>query len=310
MLQLNKDGSFRILVIADVQDCRPLDGTKKEHLSRLICRGNPDLIVLLGDMLFGPLVWTRTGAKQIISSILDPIGQSQIPFAVVSGNHDQDARMPFLDQVEQYRESPLCLTPGAKERNCAGAWHLDVSDDQGDVRARLLFLDSGATKLTLSGIQYIPADQGQMEYTKALLSETDCPPVFVFQHIPVPEIYRLIKYVNAGEPGAVRGRGPNRGKYLALLDPSCGVMNESPCPPWENGGQFDAWVQSGKVKAAVFGHDQINSFTGKVENVMMIQTSCAGLSCYGRDELRGGRMLTVFPEGRFDTYPMYYREMK
>ncbi len=308
MLQFDENGRFRILVIADIQDFQPLNAEKQKHIESLILRCDPHLVVLLGDMLFGPAVLTKKRAEQIIDSITEPLDKNRTHFVFVTGNHDKDARVSVGDQVDMYAKSPWCLTPAISDRACADAYCLDIRDDGDRPAAGLLFLDSGATRLMFSGIDYDPASASQMKFTRSLLSGGMCPPVFVFQHIPVPEIYRLVKTVPSKVPGSVKGRGPYRGKQLILKDQLSGSMNESPCPPWENAGQFDMWAESGKVRAAVFGHDHKNSFEGAVDGISLIQTSCAGLSCYGLDELRGGRLLTVFRDGHFLTKPLYYRD--
>ena len=309
MLQFDKDNQFRILIIADIQDYRILDKNKQDHIEKLILQSNPHLVVLLGDMLFGPAVLTARRAERIIDSIVAPIDRNKIPFAFVTGNHDTDARASVPDQVDIYRKSPWCMTPKVSDRDCSDAYYLDIMDERNTAIARLLFFDSGATHLSLSGIQYDPASNEQLRFTHSHLTDNSCPPSFVFQHIPIPEIYRLVETVPAKTAGAVKGHGPFKGKYLMLKDKQNGSMNEAPCPPWKNVGQFEAWSRSGKVRAAVFGHDHKNSFEGDVEGVSLIQTSCAGLSCYGLDELRGGRLLTISSDGNFISKPLFYRSI-
>ena len=177
-------------------------------------------------------------------------------------------------------------------------------------RARLLFLDSGATKLSFSGLQYQPASEGQLQYTQSLLSNDACPPLFAFQHVPVPEIYQLLDVVSADSKCAVKGNGPYKGKNLIMKETCHGIMGEAPCPPWKNAGQFDAWAKSGKVRAAVFGHDHKNAFDGVIDGIALLQTSCTGLHCYGKDELRGTRLLQISADGSFEHRVLFYRNMK
>lgn len=309
MLQLNENGRFRILIIADVQDCRVPDENKKAHLDRLIRTAKPQLVVLLGDILFGPGIFTGRRVGQIVDAVVTTVERHRVPFVYVSGNHDMDARVPVRDQVDMYRKSAYCLTPSIAERACADAYALDVGTEGRRAAARLIFMDSGATRVTISGIRYYPPREELLHYTDLLLSDVDCPPAYIFQHIPVPEICRLLQAVPPDTPGSIKGHGPYRGKRLALMDSRNGVLGEMPCPSWENTRQFSAWVSSGKVRAAVFGHDHKNAFAGCVEGITFLQTSCAGLSCYGDAQTRGGRLLEISRNGSFASYPLFYRDV-
>lgn len=306
MLKFDCNRQFKVLVVADVQAYRPLNTTKQGHLQALINKCVPDLVVLLGDMLLGLGMLTHRRARRVIASIVEPIDRLRIPFVFIGGNHDLEACMSLEKQIDMYRLSAHCLTPPVSRRERKDLYHLDIVDEDHQAAVRLLFIDSGVTRLTLRGLCYMPAPLKQVQYVQKLLSSPSCPPAYIFQHIPIPEIYRLLREVDSSVQDAVPGRGPYRGRYLKLTDDSSGVLGEAPCSPWENTGQYDAWVHSGKVRGAVFGHDHKNSFVGKLNNISLIQTSCAGLSCYGRNDLRGGRLLTISSDGSFETQELFY----
>ena len=308
MLQLNKDNQFRILVIADIQVWIPLSRDKQSYIRKLIQTASPDLIVLLGDMVCGPLMLTKRRIHAVIHSILEPIWESGIPYTFISGNHDQDARMSLEDQIHIYRENPNCITPLPSDRDCKGAYVVEIMNNNNKI-AKLLFIDNGATQITLQGVQYFPADKIQLDYTQRLLQEETKTPIFIFQHVPVPEIYQLIEVKDAFSSGSVRGHGPYRGKYLSLKKGIDGILGEAPCPSWTNTQQYVDWKNSRKVAAAIFGHDHKNSFTGEVGGVSFVQVSCAGLTCYGTDSLRGGQLLTLYSNGEWSTKPLYYRDI-
>lgn len=307
MLHFDTNGEFRILIIADIQDGNPLDEIKQKKLEQLINVANPGLIVLLGDMIFGPVVFSEKKARAIIESILKPIEKKQIPFAFVTGNHDTDSRVTTDKQMEMYRRSSLCITPMPSDRKCRESYSLFVQDDN-KLAVQLVFHDSGRTHITLRGVLYDPVSYEQLRYETEALQENKDIPAFVFQHIPVPEIYKLISVTEKETQGSIRtGSFLNR-KYMKLKNPQDGTLGEHPCPPDRNAGQFNNLVQSGNVKAAVFGHDHKNSFCGEVEGIKLIQTACAGLSCYGDDRLRGGRVVKIQSDGKFSTEEIKYAE--
>ena len=308
MLHFDTNGEFRVLIIADVQDGKPLDDIKQKKIEELIDAANPGLIVLLGDMIFGPVVFTEKKAYAIIESILKPIEERQIPFAFVTGNHDIDSRVAMDKQMEMYCRSSLCVTPMPSDRKCRESYSLYIRDKDKPA-VQLLFHDSGKTHITLRGILYDPVSSEQLKYETEALQENKDIPAFVFQHIPVPEIYKLISVTDKETQGSIRtGSFLNR-KYMKLKNPQDGTLGEHPCPPDKNAGQFDNWVRSGNVKAAVFGHDHKNSFCGEVEGIKLIQTACAGLSCYGDDRLRGGRVVKIHSDGTLSTEELIYRDM-
>lgn len=111
-------------------------------------------------------------------------------------------------------------------------------------------------------------------------------PALLFQHIPVIQEYDALKKDPNGKfsLGARRYSVPDG----ALLD---GVLRESPCPPLENGEEFESWKKTGDIVAAFFGHDHINTFTAKVDGIRLVQSPSAGYHSYG--DSHGGRLIVI-----------------
>lgn len=265
---------LKILVLADIQTKRPLSRAEKDGLSDLIRRASPDLVVLLGDVIFAPFVLSSARFSKIINSVTEPITTANIPLALVSGNHDLDGIIPIERQLEIYNNYPGCLTPQISYRECAGGYTLSHKELPGlPLGMTLLFLDSGRTKVSHRGIEFLPPTDEQLDYSDKVLGL--CKKAVVFQHITVPDV--------------------SSAKIVS------GIMGEKPCPSYENVRQFPAWVRSGNVSAAVFGHDHKNSFVAELDGIKLIQTPCAGLKCYGTDGLRGGRIVTILDDGTVET---------
>lgn len=83
-LQSNNN-SYRILVIADIQVWKPLNTWKRSCLNRLIEVAAPDLIVLLGDMICGPVMFTERRIRAVLYSILKPIWKKKDSLCVCCG---------------------------------------------------------------------------------------------------------------------------------------------------------------------------------------------------------------------------------
>ena len=78
-----------------------------------------------------------------------------------------------------------------------------------------------------------------------------------------------------------------------------GTLGEAPCPPDQNGGEFDAWKQGGDIVAGFFGHDHVNTFTMEVDGIKLVQSPGAGYHTYG--DKRGGRLI-IIDENKPDSY--------
>ena len=113
-------------------------------------------------------------------------------------------------------------------------------------------------------------------------------PSFVFQHVPIPETVRLIRECKR-KPECIEHDG-----HFYELDPekTRGVLGEYPDVCSENVGEFKALCEMGGVLAAVAGHDHLNCFEGKVDDIDIIQTACASFRCYG-NEMRGVRLFEL-----------------
>ncbi len=295
---------MRILILADIQSSNKLTEKEQNSISKLIKIAKPDLIVLLGDMIQGLTTIFKRQAEQIIKSIMAPIVSHGVPFAITFGNHDSDSRVSLEDQVRIYRSFPGCLTPLPSKRPCQEAYSLNLPG----FPFQLLFIDSGKTRIGAHGVHYYPPKPETLKYSKELLDNPASPETIIFQHVIVPDVCRLLKSTKSDKEG-IRGKGPFKGQKLVLKNKSAGTLGEMPCPSWSNKKEFMIWVKSGKVSAAVFAHDHVNSFSDELDGITIIQTASAGLTCYGDDSLRGGRLLTLTNDGKIKTEELRYSQL-
>ena len=308
MLKFRKN-EFKILLLGDVQVHGLPEPHEREVLTRCVKESNPDLIIFLGDMLSGVGGYKRGKLEKMLKSIIDSTAGEKIPFAVISGNHDHYSKTAFKKQLLFYHSYPNCLTPIIEERACEKAYTLDLADKTGKPVFRFLLLDCAGTKLIKLGLDYKVTSPSVRAYTEEILNDPACPPAIVFQHITVPDVMRLFDVRSEKFPSAVRGRLKYRGKYLKLKNEKAGHLGECPCPSWNNTNQFSDWVKSKKVKAAVFAHDHKNCFVDTLDRIKIIQTPCAGLSCYGDDAVRGARVLTLTSAGKITSTPLFHQKL-
>ena len=302
---------YKILILGDIQTHGMLTDPEKVALAELFRRTEPDFVVFLGDMISGLGGYGWRKLKKMIYAILDSTVGTKIPFAVVSGNHESFTTLPYSRQIEIYRQYPNCLTPSRRDRKCRKAYSLDLSDSKSDKPLfRLLFIDCAGSKATTIGQVYKTTKPSTLNYVKKVLSDPDCPPTVVFQHIIVPDVHRLLKTHDKDSKIGVRGSGPFRGQRVSLLHPEVGVLGECPSPSWINTLQFADWVKSKKVIAAIFAHDHVNSFEDNISGIGIIQCPCAGMQCYGDEATRGARLVTIARSGKVSSKPYYYSDFK
>ncbi len=293
-LRFDGNGEFKILILSDLQDTDHPQKATLLFAEAAITKADPDLIVLLGDNIYGPSIGNNESkAKKAISAFTDIIDSYGIPFAVVFGNHDDEGCISKEEQTAFYQSYANCLIRDDAELTGCGNYNLLIYD--GDTpRYNLWFFDSGSYDTTgRSKYAYVETDQISWyeETAASLKAEYGYLPAMAFQHIIVPEIYDSLKAVGSGTEGAVKQNGAY---YVADADKLIsGTLNERPCPPDYNNGQFDSWLNTGDIKAAFFGHDHTNDFQIDCKGITLTASPSSGFYSYGALEAHGARVVTV-----------------
>lgn len=302
-----KDGKFRIMALGDLHEKIVMesrnDRKRLEDMHNLVEMGikafSPDLIVLLGDTCCqrdeseGFAVFKK-GLKEALKPILD----SKIPFCYVLGNHEHDNRQEELIK-EAFSEIETCLSYNDKDSKDYLSYNLLVKSTDGkDDILNLWFIDSNNLTENGDGYDWVHLDQIEWYENKAEQIKKEHSgrtiPAILFQHIPVFEEYELLREAKPYElPVAVKGYNTRSNKYYVLKDGVKGYLGEGPCAPDYNHGQFDSWKKVGDVRAAFFGHDHLNDFTGYVDGIMLGQNKTSGFRAYTDGCRPLVRMITV-----------------
>ncbi|CAL1357610.1 unnamed protein product [Linum trigynum] len=175
-LRFRDDGTFKILQVADmhfgtgvVTRCRDVLPSEFDYCSdlnttrfvrRMIELEKPDFIAFTGDNIFGS---STTDAAESLLRAFGPAMDSEIPWAAVLGNHDQESTMTreelmsfislmdySVSQVNPWADVPANYVELPKRRKIDGFGNYDlhVYGPPGSVLANdsvmnLYFLDSG-----------------------------------------------------------------------------------------------------------------------------------------------------------------------
>lgn len=305
------NGKFKILVLSDVQDTDTPQKETTALVNAAIDRAEPDFIVLLGDNTAG---WwkgvDKAQTEAAIDAVAKPIDDRGIPFALVFGNHDheglcdenngmteEEAKEFILARFRIYKN---CLAVEGEELTGVGNYNLPILNSAGDKAVfNLWFLDSNpyAPEEEGGGYGYVHEDQTAwyQRTADALKAENGGEPLpsLLFQHIIVPEAYEMFHTVKFGTKGAVRGNSSFHDKWFTVNPEYVyeGELNEGPCSPNTNHGQFDSWLTQGDIIGAFFGHDHVNDFAGIYKGIHLV--ACPAVTFYSYGNHRGVRTITL-----------------
>nr|CAD1825452.1 unnamed protein product [Ananas comosus var. bracteatus] len=281
-LRFRYDGSFKILQVADmhfgngvVTRCRDVppgeldrcsDRNTTRFLRRVIDAEKPDLIAFTGDNIFGA---SATDAAESLFKALGPAMESNIPWAAILGNHDQESTMTreelmlFMSLMDY---SVSQVNPSGIAIDGFGNYNIRVHGPFGSGMANnsvlnLYFLDSG-DRAVVSGVRtYGWIKESQLTWlhtTSHELQGISQAPALTFFHIPFPEV-RDLWY--KGFHGQFR-----EGVACSLV----------------NSGVLKTLISLGDVKAVFLGHDHLNDFCGNLDGVWVCYGGGFGYHGYGR----------------------------
>lgn len=315
-LRFDENGNFRIMVIADTQDTAKPRREALDLINSALDTEKPDLVVLTGDNIAGYDISLKSEekVKKAIELIMEPIVSRNIPFAIVFGNHDDEGGVSKEFQMGVYKSLKGCLATEGEEMTGCGNYNLTIKafDSDRDLY-NLWFIDSGTYNTDSEKNSYyafVADDQikwyeSKSEELKAQNGGTPLPSM-LFQHMPVTEIYELLKEVPKGTENAIS----KNGKYYVLdSEKAQGKLREYPCPPDYNNGQFGSWVKQGDIKAAFFGHDHINDFIGNIDGIDLVHTPGAGFFSYGNGYEHGVRIIDIKSDQSYTTKTVYYKDL-
>lgn len=312
----DSDRQLKILIIADTQDTENPQEAMLRLVNASLDAADPDLVVFLGDMIHGPSVKGTDNVRKAIDAIVSPVAERRIPFALVFGNHDEGCGISNEEQLEIYQSYPGCLvTDSGDLPGCGNCFILVENPVHPENPVVLWFLDSGNHAEEGKGnYGYVHEEQNEwmLQAYDRLKAGYGEPVSYVFQHIPVPQVYNMLKKVPFGTAGSITQVGGDVFQWY-LPDEQYireGQFGEAPCASEYDSGEFDAWKRM-NVKAAFFGHDHTNDYCTTYDGIDMIATTGAGFYYYGRGDEHGTRLVTLDandPSG-YKTRMLYYRDL-
>lgn len=310
-LQFDENGSFKILVLADIQTDYPVPEDMLTFIKESVEFSKPDLIVLTGDNI-------NTEEPEAYDDVFNTISATGVPFTAVLGNHDEETSGGLTREeiIERYQTYEGCLAYDADPSlHGAGTHNLPIlSSDGSELAFNLWMFDCGDYVRTSQGewLGYDWVRKDQIEWYNKVRDEMtaenggEVVPSLVFQHIIPQEPCEMIfapTDVNMGELTFNFQDGTNY-TFVPDVTQYDGYLFEKCCPGYGNDGQWDAMVEGGDVLGVVVGHDHINNFIADCGGIDLIMTPGCTYSSYHNDMIQGARVIELNEED-LSTYSTY-----
>ena len=307
-MQFNKDGKFKLLVLADPQDGYPLEQDMTAFFCEALDLTRPDLVVFLGDMIAAPkLVNSNEEYLKAYDELLTPLTERGIPFSLVFGNHDQE-KMPSTTKEEKlakYMSYKGCLAYDAEPSLHGCATHnIEIKSSDGSCTAfNLWFMDSGEYAYDSKGNKYYDCvRKNQIDWylkKSAELERANGKKVssFMFQHIVPADVAKQVMVTLPFHIGRLARTNLNDGTAVTYLPNIFGFESGFPFEclgnSRDNEGQWDALAERGDVLACFFGHDHKNTYCARVKGVDAVAVHSCTYKAYHDNTHQGALLLTL-----------------
>ena len=277
-IKFNSDGKLKILHITDTH-------LKSNHnfdptiwlIERACEKEKPDIVMLTGDIVLN--CEKAEDTKKMINALMNIFDSRNIPVAVTFGNHDSEQGAMTREELMAYYNTFSCsvsVDDGEALSGC-GTYNIPVLSSDGEkVKFNLWVFDSGDYD---EESRYSCVKPDQIEWYKQtsekLKAENNDKVVnsLVFQHIIVGEIYDALRKSDSWKSYSYKHLYNKEEHYM--FDPdrvNYGTIRETPCPGYENYGQFDAMVKNGDVLAMFSGHDHTNAFGVEYKGIDIVNS--------------------------------------
>ena len=320
-MQFKADGTFKILMLNDWQDTDNYKQKTADFIAAVLDAEQPDLAIFAGDQLSDIYPFaSEESFRGSLTALCSLFEEREIPFLVTMGNHDHD-REATLDEAGQYaiyNSFKYCINTENGPENDPFTCYLPIySSDGSKMVMNVYCVDTNNT----DGVgSYTGVTKEQVEWYKAAgasLKEAnggEAVPSLLFQHVPVKEIYQLLRVCDWNEDGAIYSRRDGNWYVVDTENGVKGKCGEAPCSEDFDveTGEYQAWLENGDIMGAFFAHDHVNTFEGTTKDgIRMGYNGGSGFRSYGNGGDRSVRVFNINENDvtNYETHLVTYNEI-
>ena len=294
-LTFNDDGSFRVLILADIHMSAAANPTTTENIKKrikfLVDKENPNLVIFTGDNTIGSS--SSAIAKNNISAMVDYIEEKQIPWCHVYGNHDHENALSLVKQQEIYESYEYCISKKGPNISGVGNYINGIYNKDGTLGAVIYCLDSHDYPKDGSSGKYDYIKQDQIDWYKSTSEKLQeyngkVVPALMAFHIPLLE----------------NNHAHNARNNKNLVSEYTGERNEDICSSKTDTTLFETILDRGDVKAIVTGHDHVNDYMYNYKGVKLCSSPNFSEYTYTDTRLWGARAFDL-NLATFDNIPTH-----
>lgn len=316
-LTFGDDGEFRVMCLGDLHLRNGQTDSVLKNLKIMVEKENPDLVILLGDIVTDRTIPNKQIFKSVVSKVVNYLEEKGIYWMHVFGNHDCENAVSIANQQAAYESYEYCLSKaGDADLHGVGNYVVPIYGADGTVKFALWGMDSGNYMTADEVAELFPMKQSSFPGFTTL-NKTQYDYVHYDQIEWYLQVSRMLQEANNGNlvPGLMSMHIPLQEIYTGWINRQglewTGSKNEEVSAGCYNSGFFEAMRYRGDIQSVVFGHDHDNDYMVKVGGIKLCFSSTISSLGYAHyPEMMGSRVYVIKESdpANLKTYMSYLSE--
>ena len=339
-LRFNENGTFRILMVSDIQETQNYDPRALAGLRAMIQAEKPDLVILGGDNCDGRKIKSKEDLQAYLDVFTAPMEESHTPWMHIYGNHDYEPRC-IIGPILQKAGIKILADNGIKISKNNASFTLFGIPDMYESYPHCISGHSpeGVPGVSNYMVPILSHDSETIAYCIYAFDTHHKEPVFAtgatvdtlmlpnrppcFRKWDVIRFEQQLWYWNLSKE--LEAKEGHKVPAMAVMHVAPQEVNMIVDNPEETGltGEHDELMQCGVVNSGVFstmlergdvkiiaaGHSHEVTLDGVYGGIRFCLDGCAGFTPYGLDDHRGGRIFELNEDGSCNTYMVAIKDL-
>lgn len=311
-LRFNKDGKFKIVIFADIQDTYPLQEDTVKYMNVILDQEDPDLVLLGGDNHSGGIN-SESQLITYLTAMSKPMESRKIPWAQIYGNHVEGGygfkmAAPGKERQQEIYESFKYNVSKAGNVYGVGNYVLPIlRSDSNKIGFNVFGLDTHS---------YLNENPGGQRFENSVLVDkpiygTLFDPGGKYETIHADQIRWYwnasvaLEQYNGSKIAAMMffHIAQIEWEYVSRNPEATGMVGQDVEGVWPSelsSGLFHACYERGDVKGMFVGHCHQNDFCGTYMGIQLGFTPTIGSLAYFSPDTRGARVIEIDQDDAFN----------